>query len=118
MNLKKILYILFSFIFVSTAFAAGQRSITGPVEDSSGFRHQREELTISRLTPANSHHKNTIILSNGIKYKIYPFHGWDLEHWKTGQLVRLEKSQDLLYKVKILNLSTDDSISAKRRAAM
>jgi len=70
-------------------------------------------LTIDKITPVASSHKNSITLSNGIKYKIYPFDGWDLDHWKVGHSVRIEGSQDPWYKIQLNNLDTQDSISVK-----
>jgi len=87
-------------------------------KEKQGLRHPKSLLTIDRMTPVQGHHKNTITLSNGVKYKIYPFHGWDLDHWKVGHRIRLEQSRDLLYKTKIVNLDVGDSISVKRKAAL
>ena len=86
--------------------------------ESQGLQHTKSSLSINQMNPIESHHKNTITLSNGIKYKIYPFHGWDLDHWKEGHTIKLEKSQDLLYKTKLINLETNDSISVKRKAVL
>lgn len=83
-----------------------------------GLKHPKSALTIERMTPGHGHHKNSITLSNGVKYKIYPFHGWDLDHWKAGQQVKLEQSRDLLYKTKLVNLEVGDSISVKRKVAL
>ncbi|NGX58764.1 MAG: hypothetical protein K940chlam3_01672 [Chlamydiae bacterium] len=121
MIFKKSFYIHLFFaalLATSSVFASGQFATAGQAEPRNGVNHQRKELTIARLTPMNSHHKNTITLSNGVKYKVYPFHGWDLDHWAVGQSIKIEKSQDLLYKIKIRNLSTDDSISVKRKPSL
>jgi len=82
------------------------------------LKHPISVLTIESMTPGHGHHKNSITLSNGVKYKIYPFHGWDLDHWKAGQQVKLEQSRDLLYKTKLVNLEVGDSISVKRKVAL
>ncbi|GEM_PF-4052607 len=73
-----------------------------------------QSLVIEELGPSSHAYKEKITLSNGVTYKIYPYHGWNLEGWSIGQDVWITYDPELSYTVMLTNPKTQDSIRAKQ----
>jgi hypothetical protein len=79
----------------------------------SGTEEKTEETVQEIDHISGGIHTKTITLEDGSEFEIAPFIGNEAEKWAKGQKVKIEKSDNILFSVKLSNIDADDSIEVR-----